>query len=291
MEDMKTYRRVMTVAGSDPSGGAGLQADIKTISACGCFATSAVVAVVDENTVGVYGVHPIPPEFVRGQMRSILDDIGTDSVKIGMLHSAELIKAVRETLDLYPELTDIVLDPVMVATSGDPLLQAEAVGCLRDVLIPRCRVITPNIPEAEILLSRRITGQADLPEAARELAELGASVMLKGGHLDTPEVKDVFYNRETGQLTELISPRVDTPNTHGTGCTLSSAFASALALGHGLDESARFARAYIAAAIASGARYRIGRGHGPVHHFHALWPPKQRRQPRPTATHYKLPQY
>lgn len=270
----KSYKRVMTIAGSDPSGGAGVQADIKTISALGCFATSAIVAVVDENTVGVTGVHPIPADFVVGQIHSILDDIGTDAVKIGMLHSSELIRAVRRTLDEYPSLRDIVLDPVMVATSGDPLLEADAVATLREVLIPRARVITPNIPEAELLLGSKIGSQDQLPDAARELARLGASVLLKAGHLAATETElvDIFYNVETGRLSRLAAPRVDTRNTHGTGCTLSSAFASQLALGKPLDEAAAAAKAYIAAAIAAGSRYRVGRGHGPVHHFHALWP-------------------
>lgn len=269
----KTYKRVMTIAGSDPSGGAGVQADIKTISALGCFATSAIVAVVDENTVGVTGVHPVPVDFVVGQIRSVLDDIGTDAVKIGMLHSSELIRAVRRVLDEYPALRDIVLDPVMVATSGDPLLQADAVATLRDELLPRARVITPNIPEAELLLGREIGSQYQLPDAARELARFGASVLLKAGHLaaSESELVDIFYNAETGRLTRLASPRVETRNTHGTGCTLSSAFASQLALGRPLDDAAANAKAYIAAAIAAGATYRIGRGHGPVHHFHALW--------------------
>lgn len=218
---MKHYRRVMTIAGSDPSGGAGIQADIKTISACGCFATSAIVAVVDENTIGVTGVHPVPVEFVTGQMRSILDDIGTDAVKIGMLHSPELIRGVRLTLDSYPEITDIVLDPVMVATSGDPLLLPEAVATLRDELLPRARVITPNIPEAELLSGSRITTTDQLPDVARELSRLGGtSVYLKAGHLGGEMLTDIFYNAESGTLTPLESPRTDTPNTHGTGLSL-----------------------------------------------------------------------
>ncbi len=346
----QTYKRVMTIAGSDPSGGAGIQADIKTISALGCFATSAIVAVVDENTLGVTGVHPVPVDFVVGQIHSILDDIGTDAVKIGMLHSSELVRAVRRTLDEYPAIRDIVLDPVMVATSGDPLLQADAIATIRDELVPRARVITPNIPEAELLLGREIATQEELPDAARDLARLGASVLLKAGHLassltvaaipspslqssasgvptasrdaacrvkeesqkesananhtrhaaslqpgavglselqraastagkpdsatghlaDT-ELVDIFYNAETGRMTRLPAPRVATRNTHGTGCTLSSAFAAQLAHGKPLDEAARAAKAYIAAAIAAGSRYRVGRGHGPVHHFHPFW--------------------
>lgn len=268
---MKTYKRVMTIAGSDPSGGAGVQADIKTISACGCFATSAIVAVVDENTVGVTGVHPIPSEFVAGQIKSILDDIGTDAVKIGMLHSSELVMTVRDTLDKYKEVTDIVLDPVMVATSGDALLENDAVETIREVLIPRCRVITPNIPEAELLLGRRLRENADLPGAARELSELGASVLLKAGHLSEDILTDIFYNRESDECIHLESRRIDTPNTHGTGCTLSSAFASMLAKGHGLTESARRAKDYISRALLAGASYKIGHGHGPVCHFHAMW--------------------
>lgn len=268
---LNTYRRVMTIAGSDPSGGAGVQADIKAISACGCFATSAIVAVVDENTVGVTGVHPIPADFVVGQIYSILDDIGTDAVKIGMLHSSELVRAVRGVLDEYPSVTDIVLDPVMVATSGDALLHADAVATIRDVLIPRSRVITPNIPEAEMLLGARIESGDQLADAARELSRFGASVYLKAGHLENDELVDVFYNAETGTIHRMSSPRIRTVNTHGTGCTLSSALASFLALGHSLDEAARLAKQYIASAIAAGARYKIGHGHGPVHHFHAYW--------------------
>ena len=179
----KHYKRVLTIAGSDPSGGAGIQADLKTFSACGCYGMSAIVAVVDENTVGVTGVHPVPVDFVTGQIRSVLDDIGADAVKIGMLHSSELIRAVRETLAAY-DIRNIVLDPVMVATSGDRLLQEEAIATLQEELVPFVRVITPNIPEAEILLGRKIAGQEELPQVARELSfGRKVSVLLKAGHL------------------------------------------------------------------------------------------------------------
>ena len=175
----KHYKRALTIAGSDPSGGAGIQADLKTFSACGCYGMSAIVAVVDENTVGVTGVHPVPVDFVTGQIRSVLDDIGADAVKIGMLHSSELIRAVRQTLAAY-DIRNVVLDPVMVATSGDRLLQEEAIATLQEELVPFVRVITPNIPEAEILLGRKIAGQEELPQVARELS-LGrkVSVLLK----------------------------------------------------------------------------------------------------------------
>ena len=268
----RQYRRALTIAGSDPSGGAGLQADLKKFSALGCYGTSVVVAVVDENTVGVTGVHPGPVEFVTGQIRSVLDDVGTDAIKIGMLHSSELIVAVRDTLARY-DVRDIVLDPVMVATSGDPLLEADAVATLRDELIPHARVITPNIPEAELLLGHAVSAQNELPDAARELSALcgGVSVFLKAGHLSDAELIDIFYNAETGRVTELKSRRLDTPNTHGTGCTLSSALAASLAKGMDLDSAARAAKEYIARAIEAGAAYSIGHGHGPVHHFHQWW--------------------
>ncbi len=280
MEGMKkTYFRVMTIAGSDPSGGAGIQADIKTISACGCYATSAITALVDENTMGVYDVLPIPEKFVAGQIHSILDDVGTDAVKIGMLHSAGLIQTVRNTFDEYPDIRNIVLDPVMVATSGDPLLEDEAVTTLRDVLIPRSRVITPNIPEAEMLLNRKIRSQDELPDAAVELSLLGASVMLKAGHLSDEKLTDIFYNAETKEMLYLESKRIDTINTHGTGCTLSSAIASFLAKGRTLNDSVRSAKLYISKALESGAEYLIGKGHGPVNHFYNKTPSHKNSEP------------
>lgn len=268
------YRRVLTIAGSDPSGGAGIQADLKTFAACGCYGASAIVAVVDENTIGVTDVHPIPVKFVAGQIRSVLDDIGADAVKIGMLHSAELIQTVRQTLDLYPDIRNIVLDPVMVATSGDPLLMPEAVDSLKTTLIPRTRVITPNIPEAEILLGETIDRQSRLPDAARRLSDkcAGVSVLLKAGHLTDNRLTDIFFNAETGDTIRLESERLNTVNTHGTGCTLSSALASHLAKGLSLTDAAIAAKNYVAAAIEAGAAYEIGHGHGPVHHFFNFWP-------------------
>ncbi|MCM1449844.1 MAG: bifunctional hydroxymethylpyrimidine kinase/phosphomethylpyrimidine kinase [Clostridiales bacterium] len=275
------YKIALTIAGSDPSGGAGLQADLKTFSAMGVYGASAVVAVVDENTVGVYGVHPIPDTFVAGQIRSVIGDIGTDAVKIGMLHSSQLIHTVLSTLQEYPSVRDIVLDPVMVATSGDPLLEPDAMDTLRDSLIPYCRVITPNLPEASLLLGHKVDQQDQLEDAARELSRQAGgkvSVMLKAGHLALDSdnnihvLTDVFYNAESGRILRLTSKCVDTRNTHGTGCTLSSAIAACLAKGMPLDDAARTAKEYICAAIETGANYEIGHGHGPVHHFHALWP-------------------
>lgn len=268
---MKQYKIGLTIAGSDPSGGAGLQADIKTMSALGVYAASAIVAVVDENTVGVYGVHPIPVKFVEGQIRSVIDDIGVDAVKIGMLHSSELILTVRDTLRDYPDVRNIVLDPVMVATSGDPLLQEDAVATLRDELIPYSRVITPNLPEASLLLGEKVEYQDQFEKAARMLSKLSGgnvSVMLKAGHLENDQLTDIFYNAETDKSIKLTSERISTKNTHGTGCTLSSAIAAYLAKGADLDTAATLGKRYISDSIAAGASYAIGHGHGPVHHFH-----------------------
>ena len=265
------YKRALTIAGSDPSGGAGIQADLKTFSACGCFGTSAVVAVVDENTVGVTGVHPVPVNFVTGQIKSVLDDIGADAIKIGMLHSAKLIQAVKKTLAAY-DIKNIVLDPVMVATSGDKLLQDEAIDTLQRELIPFARVITPNIPEAEVLLGRKINGQSDFTAAVRELSvNSKVSVLLKAGHFKEDTLTDVFFNIETNEMMELTSGRICTKNTHGTGCTFSSAIAAFLAHGLSLNEAVYKAKDYLKSAIAAGAAYEIGKGHGPVHHFYKFW--------------------
>lgn len=275
MEDLKSmkkqYKRVLTIAGSDPSGGAGIQADLNTMSACGCFGTTAITAIVDENTQGVYGVHPVPVPFVQGQIRSVLDDIGADAVKIGMLHSSELIRAVMETLSCYP-VRNIVLDPVMVATSGDTLLQQEAISTLKNEMIPTVRVITPNIPEAEILLGEKINGQGDLPKLIKRLSCGGkVSVLLKAGHLSEDELTDVFYNAETGEILTHTSKRIKTRNTHGTGCTFSSAFASYLAHGLTLNDAFYKAKEYINEALVRGSEYEIGKGCGPVHHFFRYW--------------------
>lgn len=271
---MKQYHRALTIAGSDPSGGAGMQADLKTFSALGVYGASAIVAIVDENTMGVYGVHPVPVKFVVGQIRSVIDDIGVDAVKIGMLHDSELIRAVKVTLEDYGDVRNIVVDPVMVATSGDPLLVPEAVATLRDELIPYSRVITPNLPEASMLLGQKIDAKDQLEDAARALSEQAGgqvSVMLKGGHLEDDTLVDVFYNAETGKALRLSTPKVNTVNTHGTGCTLSSAIAAWLAKGTDLQTAVVKAKDYINRAIIAGAEYQIGKGHGPVHHFNDFW--------------------
>lgn len=264
---MKKYPIVLTIAGSDSVGGAGVQADIKAISATGGYAASAITAITVQNTVGVRDVFPVPAEKIAAQIAAVAEDVEINAVKIGMLSSSEVILAVRDSLVKYG-LKNVVLDPVMVATSGDRLLEESAIDSLVSELLPLARVITPNIPEAEILTGEKITSQEDLPSIARNLSLGGRlSVMMKAGHLSDDELVDVFYNSEEDHFIELRSARVDTPNTHGTGCTLSSAFASFLAQGLSLDAAARAAKDYIAGAIISGAEYEIGHGHGPVNHF------------------------
>ena len=269
---MKHYNRVLTIAGSDSGGGAGIQADIKAISACGCYASSAITAITVQNTLGVEAVHAVPLEIIEGQIEAVLSDIGADAVKIGMLHSGDVVRLVRKMLDRH-EVKNVVLDPVMVSTSGHKLIEDEAIEALKKVLLPRARVITPNIPEAEILLGGvELKEQKELPDAAVRLSEMyGTSVLLKAGHLSEEKLVDIFFDHESGKIHYLESGRVTTRNTHGTGCTLSSAFASMLAKGKSLESAAREAKDYINGAIVSGADYSIGHGFGPVNHFYELW--------------------
>ena len=263
----KTYNRVLTIAGSDSGGGAGIQADIKAISAMGCYATSAITAVTVQNTIGVQAVHPIPLDILEGQIDAVLSDIGADAVKIGMLYSAEVVTLVARMIEKYG-IRNLVLDPVMVSTSGHRLIEETAIEVIKEKLMPLTRVLTPNVPEAEMFIGRTISGKEDIPEVARELAEkYGISVFLKAGHLTGDTLTDYFHNAEDGSTTLLPSKRVYTQNTHGTGCTLSSAIAAALAKGEDLSTAAKSAKSYLEQAIISGAEYEIGHGHGPVNHF------------------------
>ena len=265
------FKKVLTIAGSDSGGGAGIQADIKSISANGCFATSVITAITAQNTLGVNAIEALSVDIIEKQIDAVFNDIGTDSVKIGMLHTTEVVHCVARMLRKY-EVNNIVLDPVMVSTSGHRLIEESAIEVLKSELIPMARVITPNIPEAEILLGKSITRQEELPEATRQLAEkYGVSVLLKAGHLVGEELIDIFYNNETGETIELNARYINTRNTHGTGCTLSSALASQLAKGLSLTEAVRTAKHYIDQAIIHGARYEIGHGHGPVAHFYQTW--------------------
>ena len=267
MHEKKHYHRVLTIAGSDSGGGAGIQADLKTIAANRCYGMSVITALTAQNTLGVSAIHAVPVDFVAAQMDAVLSDIGADAVKIGTLFSPELIRTVADGLRRY-EAKNIVLDPVMVAQSGDKLLQDEAVTALKEHLIPLADLITPNLPEASVLLDREILTEEDLAAAAVDLAALGAgNVLIKGGHLESENSDDCLYLGAEQRLVTLAGERVVTRNNHGTGCTLSSAIAAYLARGEDMETAVRLGKDYIAGAIQAGAAYEIGRGNGPVHHF------------------------
>ncbi len=268
------YARVLTIAGSDSGGGAGIQADLKTFSALGCYGMTAITALTAQNTQGVTGIHPVPPEFLKAQLKAVIEDIGVDAVKIGMLHSPDTVRVVAGAIREYG-LKCVVLDPVMVATSGDRLIEAETVEVLRTELFPWVDVITPNLDEAALLLGRALPDAAALDRAAEDLRAQGArAVLLKGGHLSGEAVVDVLAE-EGHALLHLRSERIASGNVHGTGCTLSSAIAAYLALGLPLREAVQQARRYILAAIAAGAHVQtgqVGQGHGPLNHGHAPQP-------------------
>ena len=267
---MKSYRRVLTIAGSDSGGGAGIQADLKTISACGCYGASAITAVTVQNTVGVREVFSLDAALIGRQIAAVLDDIGADAVKIGMLGSPAAAEAVAARLTEYNP-PNIVLDPVLVATSGDTLTADAAIEAILGRLMPLAELITPNIPEAEALSGVKIRTEADYPRVWEALSRRGAkALLLKGGHADTDIVRDVLFTSEGNH--EFTGERIATPNTHGTGCTLSSAIASFLAYGMSLTDAVEQATAYIHHAVAAGREYSLGRGHGPVHHFFKWWP-------------------
>jgi hydroxymethylpyrimidine/phosphomethylpyrimidine kinase len=267
----RVYRRVLTIAGSDSGGGAGIQADLKTFAALGCYGMSAITALTAQNTRGVSGIHPVPPAFAAAQIAAVLEDIGADAVKIGMLYSVELIRAVAEQLQKF-NARNIVLDPVMVAQSGDRLLRDDAVGAITEYLMPLADVVTPNIPEAEVLVGRGIRSVEDMRQAARNLGRFGSrSILVKGGHREEDDSSDLLYLCREDRFVTLTAERVSSRNTHGTGCTLSAAIAAGLAKGETLEEAVRRAKEYISRAIRAGAGYSIGRGHGPVHHFFQFW--------------------
>ncbi|GJE03221.1 bifunctional hydroxymethylpyrimidine kinase/phosphomethylpyrimidine kinase [Methylobacterium isbiliense] len=262
----------VTIAGSDSGGGAGIQADLKTFSALGVYGASVVTALTAQNTRGVQGVHDVPPDFVAQQIASVFTDLAVRAVKVGMLSRAATIAAVAEGLAAHAPGLPLVLDPVMVATSGDRLLADAAVAALRERLLPRAGVLTPNLPEAAVLLGEpEARDEAAMLAQGRRLLALGpGAVLMKGGHAGGPESVDLLVGPGEAVL-RLPGPRLATRNTHGTGCTLSSALAAGLARGMPLEEAARAAKHYLAAALAASERLTIGHGHGPVHHFHAVW--------------------
>jgi hydroxymethylpyrimidine/phosphomethylpyrimidine kinase len=260
----------VTIAGSDSGGGAGIQADLKTFSALGVYGASVIAALTAQNTRGVTAVHDVPADFITAQIDAVFSDLAVGAVKIGMLSQPAAIEAVAAGLARY-RATNIVLDPVMVASSGDRLIADDAVAVLRDKLIPKALVITPNLPEAAALLDEPIAqSETQMQAQAQQLLALGArAVLIKGGHSKGAESVDLLV--EPNAVARLAAERIPTRNTHGTGCTLSSAIAAGLAKGVPLAEAVRAAKAYITDAIAAADSLAIGHGHGPVHHFHALW--------------------
>jgi hydroxymethylpyrimidine/phosphomethylpyrimidine kinase len=260
----------VTIAGSDSGGGAGIQADLKTFSALGVYGASVITALTAQNTRGVRAIHDVPPSFIAEQIDAVFSDLKVSAVKIGMLSQPKVIEAVVAGLERWQQ-TNVVLDPVMIAASGDRLLAPEAIDVLRRVLVPRALVITPNLPEAAALLEAPMArNEAEMREQAKRLLALGCrAVLLKGGHAEGPQSVD-FLVEGTSEA-RLAAERIATENTHGTGCTLSSAIAAGLAKGQDLSAAVRKAKDYVTAAIAAADRIKIGSGRGPTHHFHAWW--------------------
>ncbi len=271
-QEPKRIANVLTIAGLDPSGGAGILADVKAMSACGTYGMAVVAALTAQNTCGVSGWQPVAPDFVRAQIDAIFEDIRVDAIKIGMLGTPEVIDAVAEALERHrPPF--VVLDPVMVAKGGDRLLAKEAESALCERLLPLTTVITPNLPEAAVLAGEaEIRERGEMPALARKLLERlapDAWVYLKGGHLTESESPDLLLSRETSLTFE--APRISTKNTHGTGCTLSAAIAAQLGRGESVPEAVRKAKAYVYEAIAHADELGVGHGHGPTNHFATLW--------------------
>ncbi len=254
---------VLTIAGSDSGGGAGIQADLKTFTALRVFGMAAITSVTAQNTVGVTGVHDLPPEFVAEQIDDVARDIGVDAAKTGMLSSAAIVEAVADSV-ARNSITRLVVDPVMVAKSGDPLLQESARQAMRKRILPLAWLVTPNVPEAEVLAGVRITGTQQVEQAARNIHRLGARyVLLKGGHMEGENAVDYLYDGQTIQT--FSAPRIATRNTHGTGCTYSAAIAAYLARGCAIGEAVQRAKAYLTGAIQHS--FPLGAGHGPLNHF------------------------
>ena len=260
--------KCLSIAGFDGSGGAGIQADLKTFSALGCYGMNVLTALPVQNTCGVRSCYDIPLNSIQDQLEAIFDDIVPDSIKIGMLFSKDIIELVAYFLEKNARDIPIVLDPVMVAKSGDTLLLPNAVQTMKEKLIPLASIITPNLPEAYTLIGQPI----DMGQLAEHLMALGAkTVLLKGGHSDGAQSNDLFLD-QSGQKVLLESPRIDSKNTHGTGCTLSAAICACLALGFPMLEACQIAKRYLFEAIKASKDNSVGKGHGPVHHFYHLWP-------------------
>lgn len=261
------YINVLTIAGSDSGGGAGIQADLKTFSALGCFGTSVITAVTAQNTLGVQSVHGIPAQMIYDQLQAVLEDIKPVAIKIGMINRAEVVEVIESLLIKYNNLVPVILDPVMVATSGDRLIEPDTVNCLKSILFPMATLVTPNIDEAIILSGVAITNLDDMITAGRKIIADGAkAVLVKGGHLIGPIIYDVFISGKAEPIV-LESDFIYTTNLHGTGCTLSSAIAAEMAKGPDLLNAIKSAKIYISNALEGGSNVKTGNGNGPLNHF------------------------
>ena len=263
------YLTTLTIAGSDCSGGAGIQADIKTLSALGCYAASVITAVTVQNTCGVQSVYPLPTEIVRQQIRAVLSDLKPTAIKIGMLGNYEIARAVSEEIADYKETAQFVLDPIICSSNGHPLVTPDTIACMQDMLFPLCTLITPNLPETSKLTGITDTDETQLQQAAKQFFLQGTqAVLIKGGHRNGPESTDLLYTIQTPETPyHYSSPKIETRNTHGTGCTLSSAITAFLAQGYPLPEAVGEAKKYLNNALLSATAIHIGSGHGPLNHF------------------------
>ncbi|MCD0489899.1 bifunctional hydroxymethylpyrimidine kinase/phosphomethylpyrimidine kinase [Pedobacter sp. MC2016-14] len=264
--DNFSYPIVLSIAGSDSGGGAGIQADIKTISALGCFATTAITAVTVQNTLGLSAIHPIPVDFVKAQIKAVMDDLRPSAIKIGMVHSAELAIGIAEALNEYQHVP-VVFDPVMVASSGDSLVESGTIATFKHYLFPLTQLLTPNLDEAALLAQMDIEHVEDMKNAAVKILMSGVNaVLIKGGHLKGSELIDIYRDKDGNERT-FSSTAIESLNTHGTGCSLSSAIASYVALGHDMEAAIAKAKTYVHQAIYQGIDVKTGKGHGPLNHF------------------------
>ncbi|KGO79223.1 hydroxymethylpyrimidine kinase [Flavobacterium beibuense F44-8] len=267
MKKKYTYPTVLTIAGTDPSGGAGIQADLKTFSALGCYGMSVITALVAQNTTGVRAIHNIPADFVQQQLDAVMEDIRPDAIKIGMVHTSQLVEVIAATLKKYPDIP-VVFDPVMVATSGDKLIEDTTIEVIVSQLFPLVTLITPNMDEASLLANMPIETVSQMQQAGEVISATGCKALLmKGGHLQTEQLTSILMD-ENGIVNTYVSDKVDTNNVHGSGCTLSSAIASYLARGEELQNAVALAQEYINGAIYHGRDVLIGKGNGPLNHFY-----------------------
>lgn len=266
---------VLSIAGSDCSGGAGIQADIKTISSLGAYAATAITSITIQNTNGVQNSCAISPDVVTGQIKAVMEDLAPNVVKIGMIENTETVRAISQTLTKYPD-TPIIYDPVMVSSSGHPLMNEESIEAVKKELFPLCTLITPNLSEAKVLTGKPFTTINDMTDNICHLRQWGAyAILLKGGHLEGREMTDLLLMPDTNEPISFQSEKVNSPNTHGTGCTLSSAIAAFVSQGYSLPEAIRQAKHYVTEAIRQGADVQIGHGHGPLNHFFSPLPLKK----------------